>query len=172
MKSSLKRALPEEIGEKTEAIILEKMRTKMRISCGMLVKVVRALEKKFGKEAVDQVARKALHETTPRPRREMGTPAFDLAKYVRKMDRGAAGTHEWKRKRGGPNSVAYEYSSCMWADIFKELGAADIGTWMCEGDDVSVRAYNPKLRCKTTRTLMKGDAICDHLFHVAGSGRR
>lgn len=171
MKSSLKHILHEEISDKAEAIILEKMQTKMRVSCGMLVKVVRALEGKFGKEVVHRAARKALHETSPRLAQDIGAPASDLAKYLRKMERGAAGTHEWKRRRGGPNAIAYEYSRCMWAEVFKELGAADIGLWMCEGDDGAIRAYNPKLRCKTTRTLMKGDTCCDHVFYVAEGDR-
>jgi hypothetical protein len=164
--------LPEEVSDETEMIILEKVRAKMRASCGMLVKVVRALEAHFGKEAIHMIARKALHQVHPRPARKLGTPEDDLAAFLRKMEQGCAATHEWKRKDHGPKKVSYEFSSCMWAQVFRELNAADIGSWMCDGDDAAARSFNPNLRCKTTKTLMRGDAICNHVFCVSRRRRK
>ena len=167
MRSSLKRVLPEEVTAEAETIILEKIRAKMRASCGILVKVVRALEAQFGKETVHMIARKTLHQVHPRPARELRTPEADLADFLKKMEQGCAGTHEWRRKDHGPAKVSYEFTSCMWAQVFRKLNAADIGAWMCDGDDAAVRSFNPNLRCRTTKTLMKGDAICNHVFYVS-----
>ena len=51
----------------------------------------------------------------------------------------------------------------MWADIFRSLGAEDIGLWICEGDGPAAAAFNPAIRLKRTKTLMEGDDCCDHV---------
>ena len=168
MRSSLQTVLPDAVSEETEALILEKIRTKMRSSCGLLVRVVRALEARFGKDVVHQTAREALHQVRARPAEQLGTPESDLADYVARLEQGCAGTHEWTRTDTAAQSVGFAFTACMWADVLRELDASDIGSWICEGDDPAVRSYNPALRCKLTRTLMQGDPCCDHVFHVAG----
>ena len=167
MKSSLRLVLAEEISDEIEAMVLDKLRQKMQGACSMVVSIVRAMEGRFGKEQVHEVARAALQAARRRPTEEVGDPADDLAGYTENLERGTAGTHEWKRVRDEPNAVGYEFTRCMWAEAFRDLEAADIGSWICEGDDPSVRAYNPQLRCTLTRTLMRGDDCCDHVFHVA-----
>ena len=167
MKSSLKRVLPREIDEETEAIFLEKLRTKMLISCRLLVRVVRALEGKFGREPVHEAAREVLHKVNPRPAAALRTPQEDLAEYAVKLEEGCAGTHEWERVSEHADEIAYRFTRCMWAEVFRELDASDIGGWLCAGDDPAARSYNPQLRCHLTRTLMQGDECCDHVFRVA-----
>ena len=166
MKSSLKRVLPQEVGDAVEKVILDKMRRKMSSACGMLVKIVRALEAEFGKEVVHKIAREALHKRSPRPGAEHGTPEEDMKCYLEGLEQGCAGSHEWRRVVDRPDQVAYLFTRCMWAEIFRELNAADIGIWICEGDDPAVRSYNPNLRCELTKILMRGDECCNHRFHV------
>ncbi len=72
----------------------------------------------------------------------------------------------WEKVCDEPNKVEYRFTRCMWAEAFRELDADDIGSWICEGDDPGVHAYHPRLRCRMTKTLMKGDPYCDHCFYV------
>jgi len=54
----------------------------------------------------------------------------------------------------------------MWADVFRELGAQDIGFWICEGDGPAVSAFNPAIGFHRTKTLMMGDDYCDHSYYL------
>jgi len=170
MKSSLGRILKGDISEEDEAALLGQMKSKMRSACGFLVRVVRALEEEFGREAVHEAVRRRIQRVVPRPGDELKTPQEDLAEYLERLEHGCAGSHEWRRVEEGADRVAYEFTRCMWAEIFQELDATDIGAWICQGDDPAVRSYNPRLRCRLTKTLMEGDDLCNHVFHVAPEG--
>ena len=65
-----------------------------------------------------------------------------------------------------PGQVGYRFRRCLWAEIFNELCAPDIGRWLCEGDEPSVRSFNPRLGLSRTKTLMSGDSQCNHVFFV------
>jgi len=168
VKSSLKRVLPDEVDDDLEAIILRIIRAKMMTSCRFLVGAVRALEKEFGAGKVQEVVREALHKVEPRGSGEVHAPEEDLFTYLDGLEHACAGTHEWERASERSDEVRYRFTRCMWAEVFRELEAPDIGRWLCDGDDPSVRSYNPALRCKLTKRLMDGGECCDHVFHVAG----
>lgn len=54
-------------------------------------------------------------------------------------------------------------TECLWAKTFRECDAADIGyATICHQDFASCQAFNPKIRMIRTKTLMQGDAFCDH----------
>ncbi|MDX8338434.1 L-2-amino-thiazoline-4-carboxylic acid hydrolase [Draconibacterium sp. IB214405] len=58
-------------------------------------------------------------------------------------------------------AIEIKYTECLVSKIYKEMGAADIG-WSieCSAGDTSVKAYNPKMTCKSLKNLMKGDDVC------------
>ncbi len=169
MKTSLQHVLPEPVSDEVEVAMLEKMRSKMWTACSMLVTVVRAMEAEFGKDHVHRIAREALHQVKPGSADTLGAPQQELVQLVVGLEKGCAGTHEWSRRETTPDAVGYAFTSCMWADAFRGLDAADIGQWICEGDDAGARSQHPDLRCRLTKTLMAGDDHCNHVFHVAGS---
>jgi hypothetical protein len=54
-------------------------------------------------------------------------------------------------------------SECLWAKIFKECDAADIGyAYVCYSDFAEARAAHPKLRLERTKTLMQCHDCCNH----------
>ena len=165
MRSTLALVLPEEISEECEAIILDKIKSKMRSACSMVVRIVRAFQDRYGDEAAE-IARQALLEYIPRNVSEQGAPEDDLRKYVDGLEKGCSASHEWERVMDEPDQVEYRFTRCMWAEVFRELDAADIGGWICEGDDPAVNSFHPKLRCRLTKTLMKDDPHCNHAFYV------
>ena len=165
MRSSLALVLPEEIAEEAEAVILEKMKTKAHTGCSIAVRILRALQAHYGPEATE-VAHKGFRTKKPRPVSECGPPEDDLHTYLEGLEKACAGSHEWEKVVDEPGKVEYRFTRCMWAEIFRDLNAVDIGAWICEGDDPGVHAYNPRLRCRLTKTLMKGDPCCDHGFYV------
>jgi hypothetical protein len=50
---------------------------------------------------------------------------------------------------------------CLWAKVFRDGDAADIGYAMvCYPDYAVARGLNPKLKLIRTKTLMQGDDGC------------
>jgi hypothetical protein len=61
------------------------------------------------------------------------------------------------------SSAAFEYhvKKCLWAKVFRDGDAADIGYAMvCYPDYAVARGLNPKLKLIRTKTLMQGDDGC------------
>jgi hypothetical protein len=55
---------------------------------------------------------------------------------------------------------------CLWADVFKDLDATDLGKIMlCDTDFPSTKAFNPRLRLERTKTIMQGDDCCNFVYH-------
>ena len=165
MGGSIKDILPDAISDESERIIEELIKRKAGGMAARLVRVVRAFQERFGDEADDVLASFA-RTVDPRPDDQLGAPEEDLAAFCGRLDKGCVGSHRWVKAVDEPGRKQYSYTRCMWAEIFTELGAADVGHYMCDGDDPAVRSYNPALAFSRTKVLMDGDDECDHCFYV------
>ena len=165
MPGSLNEILPEPISEESEAIILELVKRKMKGSAGLAVRLLHAMEARFGSEA-REVVRDMVAVREPTPRADAGDPEDDLREFCARLDRGCVGSHRWERVIDEPDCIGYHYTRCLWAEIYRELGEPELGFFFCAGDDPAVRSYNPALGFKRTKVLMNGDAVCNHIFHV------
>jgi len=66
-------------------------------------------------------------------------------------------------------SIAEKITECLFAKVFRDAGAADIGyAYSCYYDFPAARAYNPKLKLIRTKTLMAGDDCCDPRYAWEG----
>ncbi|MBE0660800.1 MAG: L-2-amino-thiazoline-4-carboxylic acid hydrolase [Bryobacteraceae bacterium] len=60
-----------------------------------------------------------------------------------------------------PEAFEYRVKKCLWAKVFRDESAADIGYVMiCYPDYAVARGLNPKLKLIRTKTLMQGDDSC------------
>ena len=165
MAGSLNDILPEPISEENERILLDLLKRKMKGASGMAVRLLHAMEERFGPEAREVVRDMARNrEFVPRP--NVGEPEVDLQEFCADLDRGCAGSHQWQRVRDDPDRIGYLFARCMWAEIYRELGEPELGFVICAGDEPAVKAFNPRLGFKRTQVLMNGDPVCDHIFHV------
>jgi len=165
VEGSLSDILPHPIDRETERILQEHMKRKMAGAAWLSVRLLRAMEGRFGPEVRDVVRQMALDiNVTPRP--DPGQSEADLRQFCADLDRACAGSHRWERVIDEPRRVGYNYTRCMWAEVFRELGEPELGFVICAGDAPAIRAYNPKLGFERTQVLMNGDPICDHLFFV------
>lgn len=167
MRGSIREITSERISEQTEEAIADLLKMKMITCAKALVKVIRSLELEYGQGAVE-VAKKTVLAREPRPASELGTPEGDLRIFCGQLEAGCIGSHVWERVVDKPDQVGYRFRRCLWAEIFNELHAQDIGRWLCEGDEPSVRSFNPRLGLSLTKTLMNGDSQCNHVFFVKG----
>ena len=164
---SLQQALPHPVDPECEGAFLEILRRKMKGAVSMYVEWVRAIQETYGPEAVetirDSLARKSIERAA-----EGGASVEDnsLRAFCTALEEGCRGSHEWEKIHDTDTRQAYEFTRCMWADIFRSLDAEDIGIWICEGDGPAAAAFNPRIRFQRTKTLMEGDDCCDHVYYV------
>jgi len=170
MPGSLNDILPEPIGEENERILLELLKRKMKGAAGLGVRLLHAMEERFGPEA-REVVREMARNRQPMPRPDAGEPEADLHAFCDRLDRGCAGSHRWERVMDEPDRVGYRFTRCMWAEVYRELGEPELGFVICAGDEPAVKSYNPGLGFSRTKVLMNGDEICDHVFCVEKSKR-
>lgn len=162
---SIREVLPEEISEDTEDLFVCILKSKMNSCASILVKVIRALELEYGPKVME-IARNTLLTRDPRPASQIGKPEEDLRIFCQQLEKECIGSHRWQRLAESPDRIGYRFYRCLWAEIFNELKAPDIGRWLCEGDEPAVRSFNPKLGFKRTKTLMDNQGECDHAFYV------
>ena len=166
MQGNFSSILPDHIGEESEAILTELLERKVTGAAGLAVELLHAMEKAFGKKARD-VMMDLVRNREKEPRDNPEDPKTDLRTFCGNLDRGCIGSHRWERIQETENKVAYRFTDCLWARVFRTLGEPDLGFYYCAGDEPSVRSYNPALGFRRTQVLMKGDEICDHVFYVS-----
>lgn len=56
-------------------------------------------------------------------------------------------------------------NECLWAKIFKDNDASDIGyACHCHTDFADAQAFNPKIKLVRTKTLMQGHDCCNFRY--------
>ena len=148
----------------------EKLRSKMLAGAAMLSRAVDAVRSVYGDDAVDVIHEAFRKSAADRgAQRASSTRDRSLRAFCSAIDRGCHETHIWVKKENTDDRQAYCFTYCMWADVFRELGAEDVGYWICEGDGIGARAFNSSICFERTQTLMLGDACCNHTFFLGGA---
>jgi hypothetical protein len=74
----------------------------------------------------------------------------------------------WEVVEKSPTALEFRYSRCLWASTFRAQDAGEIGyATVCYGDYGYTTASCPGIKLIRTKTLMQGDAYCNHRFVVA-----
>lgn len=64
------------------------------------------------------------------------------------------------------NKLTLHVTECLWAKVFKEMDATDLGyVLFCQPDFAYAEACHPKIKMRRTKTLMQGDSYCNHTFY-------
>lgn len=170
MPGSLNDVLPEPISEANEKAIVEIMKRKIRGGATLTVRLLHAAEKRFGPEArklIEDLVAEGYAGTLARVERaEAGDPRKDLQELCTGLDKACVGTTRWKRVIDEPDRIGYNYTRCVFAEVFRELGEPDLGFVFCAGDEAMAKSWNPRLGMKRSQVIMSGDPVCDHLFYV------
>jgi len=165
MPGSLNDILPDPITKENEEILLELVKRKMKGAAGLAVRLLHAMEERFGPEA-REVLRDLIENREPAPRPDAGEPEANLHDFCARLDRGCVGSHTWERVIDDPDRIGYHYTRCAWAEVYHELGEPELGFVICAGDEPAIKSWNPRLAFKRTQVLMNGDDLCDHIFYV------
>jgi predicted ArsR family transcriptional regulator len=138
------------------------------------VAVIRDLEPVFGREKVHEAVRVASEKRACEGVAAMmaseGTNIQSLQDF--KQDQLAMWenprikkTHTCSMTQDTSDQVEFTVTECIWAKVFQELGAPDIGSlMMCQTDFAVARLFNPHIRLVRTKTIMDGQSVCDFRY--------
>ena len=166
--STLRRILSEPVSEAVENAFLERLYAKMIAGTSNLLVAVEAVRAKYGEEGM-KVLRRAFREAAIETGKERAQSLKDnsLRAFCTMIEKACIGSHEWEKVEDSDDRQAYRFTRCMWAEAFKACGASDIGyQLMCAGDAPMSSAFNPAIRFSRTKSLMKGDDCCNHVFYL------
>jgi hypothetical protein len=61
--------------------------------------------------------------------------------------------------------LSFDVTYCGYSEIYKKLGIQELGTLMsCSRDFAFMEGFNPEIELKRTKTIMKGDSICNFCY--------
>ena len=138
-----------------------------RIEAGVIVPIMRALERAVGKEQASAVLREAILELAQADgARWAGEFGNDLAALEQVAgvwaDGGALQIADAQRTEDG---FSFKVTKCRYAELYQSLGLAELGFKVhCARDFAMASGFNPELSLTRTQTVMQGAPHCDFHF--------
>ncbi len=135
-----------------------------------LIPILQSLSDEIGKEKFIEMLKKKGSEEARRSGQELAKKLGknDLAAYtqdLRKSDRFWQHVLTYEIVEDTPKAFEVKITECLWAKTFREAKASEIGYAVCcNGDYASAQGFNPNLEMVRTKTLMQGDAFCNHRY--------
>ncbi len=60
------------------------------------------------------------------------------------------------------NRLRFNVTRCRYVELYERLGIKEFGyCFSCNRDEPLIKAFNPHMRLLRTKTIMRGDKICD-----------
>ncbi len=144
--------------------ILTRRETEARI----LIPVIQALGEEFGREAVIRTVSNTIVKIARDQGRELaclmeGNTAEDFKSALAFWTKDNA--LEIKMKSSTDNQLRFDVTRCRYAEMYKALGAADLGAvFSCNRDGALIAGFNPDAVMTRTKTIMAGDEVCDFVY--------
>ena len=146
----------------------------IRFAYGNNIPMYQSLAKDLGKEKLLKMLEKATAEKIAQeiqfvakdmPVRDMAHFSQFLKDYLASPPYNTILTNQITEE--SDKVVEITHTECLFAKIFRELDASDIGYVLeCSASDVAAKAFNPKMRATTPKCLMKGDSFCIERFEL------
>lgn len=138
------------------------------------IPIWRGIEKEMGSEKFVAMIKRVIDEVAGRQSAELAKKLGknDLAAYVQDMKKPGAfwqNVLTFEIVEDAPKAFEVKITECLWAKTYRDANAADLGYLLsCYGDYASAKGFNPKMRMIRTKTLMQGDAFCNHRYIIEG----
>jgi len=151
------------------------------IEADVLIPLIRNLEKAIGKEKAHEIARNTVIEIA----REQGRRFSELSerkdldgfRQIQDTWSGAGTDLEIETIEDSPERLSFNVTNCRFAQMFKTLGAADLGSiFSCGRDFALSEGYSGDIQLTRTQTIMEGASFCDFRYSssensVSGSSK-
>ncbi len=146
----------------TEPIsILDRRKIEAQIA-GPLIK---AFIEELGQERALAVIRKVIDKLALQSGKDLskalgGNTMSDLARGLAAWAKGDA--YEMEEISLSETEYNYNITRCRYAEMYKEIGLADLGVILSCGRDFElISGFNPKMKLTRTKTIMEGCDCCD-----------
>jgi predicted hydrocarbon binding protein len=144
-----------------------------RIEAGIVKPIYEILVQELGvekaKDLIGAAIRKAAKEFGQRLAAEDGGET-NLVRFATIFERWKEGNaYDMEVLKQTPANFDFNIKRCGYADMYKEMGLADIGHLLsCQRDGVFCEGYDAKVRMQRTQTVMQGASHCDFRFSYEG----
>ena len=139
--------------------------TRREIEARIAEPLVRAFIDEFGRDRtlalVNKVIRSLAKESGQQVAKQMG--GNSIACFAEGLKNWAADdAYETEVLELSDKKYFYNVKRCRYADMYKQLGMADLGVVLsCNRDFEMVAGFNPRMNLVRTKTIMEGHDYCD-----------
>lgn len=139
--------------------------TRREIEARIAGPLIKAFIEEFGRDkalaVVNRVIRSLAQESGARLAKQMG--GNSVADFAKGLNAWAAGdAYEMEVLELSDHKYFFIMKRCRYADMYKELGMADLGVVLSCGRDFElVEGFNPRMKLVRTKTIMEGHDYCD-----------
>ncbi len=143
------------------------------IEARMVAPLLERLGEEFGQERVRELAAEVIVDLAKSQGATMaemlgGNDLGFFADSLEAWTRGGALEIEVIDQRA--DRFAFNVTRCKYAEMYRELGDADLGARMsCNRDGTMVEGFNPDITFTRTQTIMSGASHCDFVYELPAS---
>jgi predicted ArsR family transcriptional regulator len=138
------------------------------IEARILLPVVEALAKEFGRERVVSIVRDVIVEVARAQGQEIAARMGDgslrsLGTALQDWQKGDA--YRMDVLEQTEERFAFNVTRCRYAEMYRALGIPEMGALLsCNRDFALIEGFNPDMRLTRTQTIMEGAPHCDFRF--------
>jgi len=149
--------------------IIELRRIEADIVKPIYAEMVRALGRERAREILDAAIRNNAIEHGRGYAQREAPGGNDLAGFARLLPHWQKGEAlEIEVLESTPQRFDFNVTRCRYAEMYREMGVAEIGDLLSCGRDGSFcTGYNPEIRLERTQTMMQGASHCDFRYTLA-----
>ena len=138
------------------------------IEARILLPVVEALAKEFGRERVVSIVRDVIVEVARAQGQEIAARMGDgslrsLGTALQDWQKGDA--YRMDVLEQTEERFSFNVTRCRYAEMYRALGIPEMGALLsCNRDFALIEGFNPDMRLTRTQTIMEGAPHCDFRF--------
>lgn len=149
--------------------VLKRREIEARIIAPLLAR----MGEEFGHDRVTELAGEVIVEVAQNQGAAMAEMlgANDLAAFADSMEAWTrGGALELEVVEQTENRFAFNVTRCHYAEMYRELGMAELGATMsCNRDGTMVQGFNSDITFTRTQTIMGGASHCDFVYETPAS---
>ncbi len=150
---------------KTDLPILEQR----RIEANIITPIYEEMAKELGAERAGSILKSAIVRNAiaqGKAYADTRTESTSLSSFHELLAQWkAGGALEVEMLHESAQKIDYNITRCRFAEMYREMGLADIGHILsCGRDGTFCTGYDPKIKLERTRTIMQGASHCDFRY--------
>jgi len=143
------------------------------IEARIVAPLIERLGQEFGADRVRELAAEVIIDVAKSQGASMAEllGGNDLAVFAGSMEAWTrGGALELEVVEQTETRFAFNVTRCKYAEMYRELGDADLGARMsCNRDGTMVEGFNPDISFTRTQTIMGGASHCDFVYELPES---